>query len=86
MVRRLASRCPSVLVEETTEAIGADDLAVVRFAPHLRAPNWSPPAEALVWGSRVIVLDELVQHTLELAGSEDQQTVKEADVAARRPD
>jgi hypothetical protein len=49
MVRRLASRCPSVLVEETTEAIDADDLAVVRFAPHLRAPNWSPLAE--VWDS-----------------------------------
>jgi hypothetical protein len=34
----------------------------------------------------VIVLDELLQHTLELAASEDQQTVKEADLAARRPD
>ena len=60
MVRRLASRCPSVLVEETTEAIDPDDLAVVRFAPHLRAPNWSPLAEALVWASPVIVVDELL--------------------------
>jgi len=72
MLRRLASRCPSVLVNETTEAIHANDLAVVRFAPHLRAPNWSPLAEALVWASRVIVVDELLQHTLELAWSEDQ--------------
>ena len=63
-------------MEETTEAIDADDLAVVRFAPHLRAPNWSPLAEALVWASRVIVVDELLQHTLELAGSEDQQMVE----------
>lgn len=44
---------PSVLVKETTEAIDPDDLRVVRFAPHLRAPNRRALAEALVWASSV---------------------------------
>jgi hypothetical protein len=57
MVRQLASRCPSVLVEETTEAIDPDDLGRIRFAPHLRRPNWRPLAETLVWTNRVIVVD-----------------------------
>jgi hypothetical protein len=72
MVGQLASRCPSVLVNETTEAIDPDDLACIRFAPHLRRPNWRALAETLVWTSRVIVVDELPQHTLELARPEDQ--------------
>jgi hypothetical protein len=45
MVDQLASRCPSVLVNETTEAIDPDDLGCIRFAPHLRRPNWRPLAE-----------------------------------------
>jgi len=72
MLRRLASRCPNVFVNETTEAIDPDDSAVVRFARHLGTSNRRPLAEALVWASRVIVVDELLQHTLELAWSEDQ--------------
>lgn len=58
MVRRLASRCPSVLVEETTEAIDPDDLAIVRFAPHLRVPNWSPLAECRA--RKFVIFDQLV--------------------------
>jgi hypothetical protein len=72
MLRRLASRCPNVFVNETTEAIDPDDSAVVRFARHLGTSNRRPLAEALVWASRVIVVDELLQHTLELAWSKDQ--------------
>jgi hypothetical protein len=72
MLRRLASRCPNVFVNETTEAIDPDDSAVVRFAWYLGTSNRRPLAEALVWASRVIVVDELLQHTLELAWSEDQ--------------
>jgi hypothetical protein len=53
MVGQLASRCPSVLVNETTEAIDPDDLGCIRFAPHLRRPNWRPLAETLVWTSMV---------------------------------
>ncbi len=60
MVRRLASRGPSVLVKETTELIDPVDLSGIRFALRLRAPNWRPPAEALVWASRVIVVYELL--------------------------
>jgi hypothetical protein len=72
MVGQLASRCPSVLVNEITEAIDPDDLGCIRFAPHLRRPNWRPLAETLVWTSRVIVVEELPQHTFELARPEDQ--------------
>jgi hypothetical protein len=35
MLRRLASRCLNVFVNETTEAIDPDDSAVVRFARYL---------------------------------------------------
>src|SRR5579859_3101117 len=69
--RRLASRHPSVLVCQTTDAIAPDDLRVVRFVPHIRAPNGRPLAEALVWASTAIVVDELMQHSLELAWPED---------------
>jgi hypothetical protein len=48
MVGQLASRCPSVLVNETTEAIDPDDLGCIRFAPHPRRPNWRPLAECAV--------------------------------------
>jgi hypothetical protein len=72
MLRRLASRYPSVLVKETPEAIDPDDLRVVRFALYVRAPNWRLLADALVRASRMIVVDELLQHTLELAWPEDQ--------------
>jgi hypothetical protein len=72
VVGPLASRCPRLLVNETTEAIDPDDLGWIRFAPHLRRPNWRPLAETLVWTSSVIVVDELPQHTLELARPEDQ--------------
>ena len=58
-------------MNETIEAIDPDDLCWIRFAPHLRRPNWRPLAETLVWTSRVIVVDE-PQHTLELARPEDQ--------------
>jgi len=71
MVGQLALRCPNVLVNETTEAIDPDDLGCIRFAPHLRHPNWRLLAETLVWTSRVIVVDELPQHTLQLARPED---------------
>jgi hypothetical protein len=76
MLRRLASRCPGVLVKEAPEAIDPDDLRVVRFALHVRAPNGRLLAEALVRASRVIVVDELLQHTLELAWPEDQYMVE----------
>jgi hypothetical protein len=59
-------------VNETTEAIDPDDSGCIRFAPHLSRPIWRPLAEPLVWTSRVIVVDELPQHTLELARPEDQ--------------
>ena len=72
MVGQLALRCPNVLVNETTEAIDPDDLGCIRFAPHLRRPDWRPLAETLVWTSRVKMVDELPQHTLELARPEDQ--------------
>ena len=61
MLRRFASRCPNVFVNETTDASHVNDFGVVRFAPDLRAPNWSPLGETLVWASRVIVVDELLQ-------------------------
>jgi hypothetical protein len=59
-------------MNEATEAIDPDDLRLVGVARHLRASNWGPLAKALVWTSRVIVVDELLQHTLELLGPEDQ--------------
>ena len=52
------------------------NLSGTRFVRHLGAPNWRPLAEALVWASGVIMVDELLQHTLELPWPEDQQMVK----------
>jgi hypothetical protein len=48
-------------VKETTEATDPDDLSGIKFDPDLCAPNWRSLAEALVWASRVIVVDELLQ-------------------------
>ena len=76
MVRRLASGRPSVFVEEATEAIDPDNLSPVRFARRLHAPHRNALVETLVWASGVVVVDELLQHTFELARSEDQQMVK----------
>jgi hypothetical protein len=59
-------------VKETTEAIDPDDSSGIKFALHLRTPIWRLLAEALVWASSVIVVDELVQHKLELVWPEDQ--------------
>jgi len=58
-------------VNEPTDVIAPDDLRVVRFVLHMRAPNGRPLAEALVWASTVIVVDEFMQHSLELAWPED---------------
>ena len=59
-------------MKETTEAIDPDDSRGIRFGLDLRAPNWRPLAEALVWASSVMVVDELLEHTLELPWPEDQ--------------
>jgi len=48
MSGQLASRCPNVLVNETTEAIEPDDFGCIKFAARLRRPNWRPLAETLV--------------------------------------
>jgi hypothetical protein len=71
MVRRLVSGCPSVFVNETTEAIDPDNSRVMHARRH-RGSNWRSLAEALVRVSFVIVVDELLQHTLELTWTEDQ--------------
>jgi hypothetical protein len=72
MVRRVTSRCPSVLVKETADTIDPDDLSAVRFTLHLSDRNRRSLAQALVWASRVVVVDELQHHTLELAWPKDE--------------
>jgi len=43
-------------VNETTDAIDQDDSGCIRFAPHLRRPNWRPlasrKASGLNWSGR----------------------------------
>ena len=59
-------------MKESAEAIDSDDLTSIGFAIQRRAPNWRPLAEALMWASSVVVVDELAQDTLELTGPKDQ--------------